>query len=131
MDVECGQCHLPLEESPYLPAAERRPCPGCGSLSRQVNVSVSDTAQARGKVNLKGRLPGVKRPFVEQTAGDDFHRKTGRWMKLERVIDRVRDWYHERVTDPRSGNVVHECDEPLSQHRGHGSDLPKREEGGG
>jgi hypothetical protein len=48
-------------------------------------------------------------------------------MKFQRVIDRLANWYHERVTDPTTGAVVHECDEPLTQHRGHGSAKPKRD----
>ncbi len=131
IDVKCGQCHEPLDETSHLPAAEPRPCPGCGSLSRQINVAVSGTIEVHRKVKLMGRRPGMKRPFIEQTAGDDLHRKTGRWMKLQRIIDRENDRYYERVTDPRSGNVVHECDEPLSEHKGHGSARPKRQDGGG
>lgn len=130
MKVECGKCHQPLDESPNLSPSDRPPCPACGSLARQISVAVSDTVEVHSKVNLKGRRPGMKRPFIEQTAGDDLHRKSGRWMALERVIDRVKDWYHERVTDPRSGEVVHECDEPLSEHRGHGSDRLNRQDPG-
>jgi len=37
------------------------------------------------------------------------------------VIDRERDCYLERVTDPQTGAVIHACDEPLSAHWGHGS----------
>jgi hypothetical protein len=62
---------------------------------------------------------------MDQTIGDDFHRKSGRWMKLYRLFDRVKRWYHERVTDPETGEVVHECSEPLTNHRGHGSDKTK------
>ncbi len=64
---------------------------------------------------------------MEQTVGDDFHRKSGSWMKLYRLIDRVKDWYHERVTDPAIGKVVHECREALTKHRGHGSARAKDE----
>ena len=37
------------------------------------------------------------------------------------MIDREADTYDETVTDPESGEIVHECHEPLSEHRGHGS----------
>jgi hypothetical protein len=47
-------------------------------------------------------------------------------MKHSRIIDRDNDSYHEIVMDPISGKVVHECKEPLSQHRGHGSAKRKR-----
>jgi hypothetical protein len=75
------------------------------------------------KLNVKARHAGEKRPFMDQTVGDDLHRKSGRWMKLYRLIDRVKvpNWYNERVTDGATGEVAHECSEPLKNHRGHGS----------
>lgn len=75
----------------------------------------------KSKVTAKGRHPDERRPFIEQSRGDDLHRKTGRWMRLERIIDRARDWYFERVTDAATGEVVRECEEPLRTHTGHGS----------
>jgi len=59
--------------------------------------------------------------------GDPFSHGTGRWVKKERRIDRASDRYVERVTDPVTGEIVHECDELLSEHRGHGSVKPKAE----
>jgi len=47
-------------------------------------------------------------------------------MHLERLIDRENDWYAETVTDPETGEIVHECKEPLSEHQGHGA-AKKRE----
>ena len=46
----------------------------------------------------------------------------GRLAQHDRIIDREADRYIERVTAIDTGELVHECDEPLSQHRGHGSD---------
>jgi len=86
---------------------------------------MSEPPTVRSKVTAKGRHTGERQPFIEQTVADDLHRKTGRWMKLHRVIDRLNNWYHKRVTDPATGEVVHECDEPLTEHRGHGSAKPK------
>jgi hypothetical protein len=42
-------------------------------------------------------------------------------MRLDRVIDREKNRYTERVTDPATGEVVHECDEPLTDHQDHGA----------
>jgi hypothetical protein len=42
-------------------------------------------------------------------------------MKIQRVIDRAKNWYREIVQDPETGQVVHQSDEPLTEHRGHGS----------
>ena len=129
--VRCGACHAKLDEDPHAPTEQRGPCPHCGSVSRHFEVGISETLALHSKLTAKGRHPGEKRPFIEQTVGDDLHRKTGRWMKLHRVIDRLRNWYHERVTDPASGQVMHECNEPLTEHKGHDSAKPKPDPKGG
>jgi hypothetical protein len=77
-------------------------------------------------MGIHGRDPSGGRPFIEQRSGDSLHRKTEKWMKLSRVIDRDRDLYVEKVIDPETGNVIHECSEPLSAHRGHGSAKARR-----
>ena len=66
------------------------------------------------KLGLKASHPGSKKPFIEVTAGDDLRRKTGTWVKKDRIIDRENDRYTETVTDPQTGKVIHYCDEPLS-----------------
>jgi hypothetical protein len=48
-------------------------------------------------------------------------------MLLERVIDRAKNWYKKLITDPETGKVVHHCEEPLTDHRGHGSAKKKSE----
>ncbi len=48
-------------------------------------------------------------------------------MKFYRLIDRAKKWYHERITDPVSGKIVHKCSEPLTNHRGHGAAKRKNE----
>ena len=47
-------------------------------------------------------------------------------MRLERFLDRLRDLYKEKITNPTTGEVIHECEEPLSKHQGHGSAKPKK-----
>ena len=42
-------------------------------------------------------------------------------IQKERLIDRKSDRYKELVKDLETGEVIHETDEPLSQHTGHGS----------
>jgi len=70
---------------------------------------------------MKARHQAQRKPFLESTFRADLHWKSGKWMKLERIIDRAKNWYKEVVTDPRTGEVVHRCEEPLSDHKGHGS----------
>jgi hypothetical protein len=54
-------------------------------------------------------------------SGDNLWRKQDKWMNLIRVIDMKNDRYRETITDPKNGQVIHHCDEKLSEHQGHGS----------
>jgi len=119
--VSCGKCKIPLEEDPHLPSNERILCPNCGSVTRLFHVSIHDTVTMKSKLGMKARHPDGGKPFIEQISGDDLQRKTGKWMKLSRVIDRENDHYHEVVSDPSTGEIVHECKERLSDHKGHGA----------
>lgn len=119
--VECGACGLALEEDASLPVESRAPCPACGSTTRSFHVTIHGKVVVRSKLGMKGKHAGGGKPFIEQVSGNDLHYKTGKYMKHSRVIDRDNDLYHEVVTDPETGEVVHECKEPLSHHRGHGA----------
>lgn len=99
----------------------RKPCPKCGSKRITFQVKIAETITLRSMLGIKSRRKGEKKPYVEMKSGDDLHRKTGRWSKLTRHIDREKNHYHERITDAETGDVIHETDEPLSEHTGHGS----------
>ena len=119
--VTCGECELHLEEDPGAETTTRVPCPACGSLKRTILVTIKETINIKSKLGMKGRHASGGKPFIEQISGDDLHRDSGQWRKLNRTIDRENDHYYEVVTDPETGEILHECKEPLSEHRGHGA----------
>ncbi|MCL5406738.1 MAG: hypothetical protein M1398_08505 [Deltaproteobacteria bacterium] len=84
-------------------------------------MELSDRVTVHANVKMKHK-DATGKELAESVSGDDLHRKTGKWMEKSRTIDRKNDWYEETVTDPETGRVVHRCAEPLSRHRGHGSD---------
>jgi hypothetical protein len=86
---------------------------------------LSDTVSVHDSIKFRHKNPEGK-TLAEGVSGDDLHRKSGKWIKKERLIDRTKDQYKEVVTDPETGGVVHHCDEPLSQHRGHESAKKKK-----
>jgi hypothetical protein len=49
-------------------------------------------------------------------------------MQKERIIDHEKDSYREDVIDPKTGEMVHHCEEPLNQHRGHGDDRVRKKD---
>jgi hypothetical protein len=118
--VRCSGCGRPVEEPARV--EDREPCPTCGSLARTFSLMVGDTLQAHTSISLKARhgQPGEVKPYQEQTSGDDYHRDSGEWRRVHRVIDRENDRYFERITDA-AGNVVREVEHPLSEHQGHGA----------
>ena len=128
--VSCGRCNETLSESPNLPHEERMPCPNCGSTNRLFHAKVEGKVTMKSKLRIKGRHSGRGKPFVEAISGDDLHRKSGKWMKFSRLIDRDNDQYHEIVTEPRTGEIVHECKEPLSDHKGYGAAKSKNSKNG-
>jgi hypothetical protein len=122
----CGNCGHALDESPSTPVEQRQPCPGCGSLGRKVLIEVSDTITVHESVGLKVRHEGERRPFRLGKYGDSLHRLSGKWNRREMTVDRENDRYTERVIDGETGEVIHDVDEPLSDHRGHGSAKDKQ-----
>jgi hypothetical protein len=116
----CANGH-PLDESPNLSAAERTPCPTCGTLGRRFEVDVSATVEVHSSLDMKAKTPGKRRPFVEQRQGASFSYARKKWIQFVRIIDRRGNRYVERVHDPETDEVLRDADEPLSGHQGHGS----------
>ncbi len=125
---KCGSCGALLKESPHVAIADRKACPTCGSLSRFVEVAITEVVTVKEKLGLKAKHSGLKKPFFESVSGNDLHRGTGQWNKLERIIDRENNKYREEITDPITGKVIRLCEEPLTEHQGRGSAKSKAHE---
>lgn len=121
--IRCSDCGEELD-------AHADACPRCGSRNRSVHVAITGSLEALEQISLKKKRPGEREPFQEIKAGDEIYRETGERRRVERVIDRERDRYYERIED-LSGDVIRHVDEPLSQHRGHGYAKKKRHPGQG
>jgi hypothetical protein len=119
--VTCRACESALDEPVGLPLDERQPCPSCGSLSRRVEQLLESTIHVRSELRLKAKEPGAREPFVEQRVGDSYHRDSGRWNRLRRLIDRRHNRYVEHIEDGETGETLHDVDEPLTDHIDHGS----------
>jgi phage FluMu protein Com len=123
--VRCGQCKTLLNELPQTPTHSRIPCPKCGSTSRLFQKTLAATAIGRVTLGLKGREAGRRKPFLKQISGASYFRKAQRWVERLLRIDRHNNQYREVVTDPETGVIIHKCEEPLSEHRGHGDARKK------
>ena len=126
MSVLCGKCKLALKEDSHVQPSGRIPCPSCGSTARIFQVSIHASVIMKSKLGMKAKHSSGGKPFIEEVTGDDLYRETNKWMNLSRVYDREKDLYKEIITDPITGEVVHECIEPLSKHTGHGTAKYKK-----
>lgn len=122
----CNKCNTQIDEFRGITIEDRKPCPNCGSTGRSFYVNVHDTVTAHDFIKIKHKEPGRKKPKSETFSGHDLHRDSGRWMFLERVIDRAKNWYKEIITDLKTKEVVRHVEEPLDQHIGHGSAKIKK-----
>lgn len=124
--IECADCGAEVDGSDDTPE-QRITCSRCGSTKRNYHVSVSATVIARDGIGMKAKRPGEKKPYIEDLSAPDHSRSLGKLVHRARVIDRANDKYFEKITDYESGEVIHHCEEPLSQHQGHGSAKPKKD----
>jgi hypothetical protein len=78
----------------------------------------------RDALGFKHKRPGFKKPIAEGFSGWELRKTVGDLVRKLRLIDRENDHYQERV-ETEQGEVIHQVDHPLSEHRGHGSDKPE------
>jgi hypothetical protein len=119
--ILCASCGGPIEEPQDTKPEDRKPCPSCGSTTRQFKQELEGKLDFHGSVRLKLKDGSRGKTKIDQFSGDDLHKKSDKWMTKERRIDHVKDQYREVVTNPETGEVTHHCEEPLSKHTGHGS----------
>ena len=121
--VSCSGCGAPVPEPPRV--EDREPCQACGSTARTFAVTLAATVEAHGSLATKAHHGdvGKVKPYRKAFTGSDYHRDTGEWRHVSRVVERENDRYSERVVDP-AGNVVRKVDEPLRDHRGRGAARP-------
>lgn len=121
-NIVCADCGEPMPQS----AVDRQPCARCGSTKLRADTPAAGPFGMRSGVTVSVKNPDLKGVAVKVIAvpspsfdlgGLPAHR--------EQVIDRDNDKYFERVTDYATGEVLHECEEPLSKHVGHGSAKKK------
>ena len=122
--VQCSDCGSLISTHSDTPE-NRTPCPVCGKLGRTFNVYIEAKVTLRAGLGMKAKRPDEKRPFVEDKAMPSFSHRLGKHVLREQIIDRDNNRYFEKVTDYESGEIIHHNEEPLSQHRDHGTAKKK------
>lgn len=92
-------------------------------MAKSYSIIGSVTVKGTPRARLSYRKPknGKKKHRYETLSYADKN-ENGRWVNIRRVFDRENDHYYEIITDEETGKVIHEKDEPLSTHIGHGSE---------
>lgn len=107
-------------------------CPNCHSKNLNVRLNIFEKIQVstkEEKINYFGKNPLLKGKAKIRQEGK-IERQTSKKTKtgyavVERQINREDDRYFEKVSD-EDGNIIHFCDEKLSEHQGHGSAKNKK-----
>jgi hypothetical protein len=129
--IVCSDCGITLRDAVRSDDPMcREPCPDCGSTNRTFHEFVVESISLRDGVAMKAKRPGEKRPPIETKSLPQHCRSRDKLVHRVQVIDRENDRYFERVTDYESGEVIHECEERLSEHLGHGADKKNRKNSG-
>lgn len=124
--VTCRSCGSQLAE-PF--ETHRYVVPHAQSVGRVLGM-IRPTLSAHAILSGRRRLARGGKATLRFKVGDELWREMDRLVYRELYADRQKDRYHERVVDPQTGQTIHECHEPLSQHQGHGSASKKSSEYG-
>ncbi len=114
--VSCSSCGMMMQ-------SENEICPVCGSNGHLISTVILEPMEIRQSILMKlknttkhGKAKERRKIKIEE----DKHGY--RYMDVN--VDK--DSYFEEVRSKQSGEVIHYCFEPLSQHRGHGSAKEKK-----
>jgi len=118
--VTCKAWGVKLQESASAPVEGRQPCPNCGSLERHFALMLEGKVSVKSSLDLKAKGVGRGKPLMEVKEGDSLSISRGRWMRVLQIVDRRNNRYRKVVTDPETGEVLRDVDEPLTDHTGRG-----------
>lgn len=125
VNIKCSDCgeKLPTE---WAHSKTSHKCSRCDSINQTIEMGFTEEAGLEIHDNVKGKVKDInfnskRNPRYEFSEGDDLRKNDGKWMKKTRILDKYNNKYIEKVTDPETGEVIHEHEEPLSNHFGHGS----------
>lgn len=119
-NYKCTECnHTFCEED-----ADK--CPKCGSQYLNICIRFGEHIAINDCISAKVKQEGTKKPVKEVFMGADRSISRKKYVNKSRIIDRENNYYEETVTDPDTGEVMHICKEPLTDHWGHGSDKKNK-----
>lgn len=103
----------------------------CGDGRRTIRKRLVAAVRPLAGLRYDARPPGVSSKrgrFAWGFVGWDWSVRLGRLVGKEDTFNKRDDRRYEHVEDLETGEVLHHCDHPLTEHRGHGSDKFNHED---
>ena len=120
-DKLCQMCGQALPAPQRQPGSDRFGCAVCGGELGAIAVEVTIKPQGDRMLRVVERVGSPeRRPTYEAKLGVELHRDSGCEQLVERHVHHATDRYDEVIADLETGEVLHECHEPLSKHWEHG-----------
>jgi len=119
-DTECRNCKFEFNFDDTPDGS----CPKCKSNKINRRLFVSDEIQTHETLKMgkhDKKFAKNKNPRQYIMTGEDFSVKKNKWVKKNVLIDKDNNLYKESIVDSETGEIIHYCEEPLTQHIGHGS----------
>jgi hypothetical protein len=113
--ITCSNCGIKLPDL-------KNNCTKCDSNLKTVNLSFTEKITIYEKIEGKAKdmSKRKKKKLVEHFIKGNEQSKNGEWIYKERIISPLKDYYLEKITDSK-GEIIHFCEEKLSEHIGHGN----------
>jgi hypothetical protein len=111
--VKCVNCGVELTEADKI-------CPSCGATSKVYDESVRDGFKPQVGIEWKHKRNGYTGFLAKGRSGHESSTNVAKHpdgVDRTQTIDREKDEYSETVIDKRTGKVVRDVHEPLSQHK--------------
>ena len=109
--IFCQKCNKELKENEKL-------CQSCGCPNRIYRVELSEIIEVRDSLSAKQKRSGfglVKKIFLGFRQSGDKQLDKG--VNVEMVVDREKDQFDHVVRDNKTGKIIHEEHERLTEHK--------------
>jgi len=118
MKIECEECKAILTDAINV-------CHICGGKLKVIKLKFNDSVGIYDGFRLKKKQGTGKRKVRLDSFSGYERSNDGNLVYKERIIDQDENRYYEKVVDGE-GNVIRECDEKLTEHKGRGSAKNKQ-----
>jgi len=115
--IYCQSCKLELFDLNKI-------CDNCLSNTNEIIIELFDEFNIELRDTLSGKRINPELSSKNRLREKFFYGASrsanGDWAEKEQIVNRDDNYYYEKVTNS-AGEVIRECEEKLTEHRGRGS----------